>query len=99
MSSEVGILRTSFVLGWIFLIPLLTHAAEKSLEARRAELNRLLADEWEYTLRTQPELATHIGDNRYNDRLSDLSDKAIADDLEHEHTPVAKSTKTYGKRP
>jgi len=77
-------LRTSFVLAWIFLIPLLTHAAEKSLEARRAELNRLLADEWEYTLRTQPELATHIGDNRYNDRLSDLSDKAIADDLEYE---------------
>ncbi len=77
-------MRTSFVLAWIFLIPLLTHAAEKSLEARRAELNRLLADEWEYTLRTQPELATHIGDNRYNDRLSDLSDKAIADDLEYE---------------
>jgi uncharacterized protein (DUF885 family) len=72
------------VLTWIFLIPLLTYAAEKSLEARRTELNRLLADEWEYTLRTQPELATHIGDNRYNDRLSDLSDKAIADDLEHE---------------
>jgi len=52
-------------------------------EARRTELNRLLADEWEYTLRTQPELATHIGDNRYNDRLSDFSDQAIADDLEH----------------
>ena len=43
----------------------------------------MLADEWEYTLRTQPELATHIGDDRYNDRLSDLSDKAIADDLAH----------------
>ena len=77
-------MRTSFVLAWIFLIPLLTHAAEKGLEARRAELNRLLADEWEYTLHMQPELATHVGDNRYNDRLSDLSDKAIADDLEHE---------------
>ncbi|HXZ45643.1 MAG TPA: DUF885 domain-containing protein, partial [Pseudolabrys sp.] len=47
-------------------------------------MHNLLADEWEYTLRTQPELATHIGDNRYNDRLSDFSDKAIADDLEHE---------------
>ncbi len=31
----------------------------------------------------QPELATQVGDNRYNDRLSDFSDKAIADDLEH----------------
>ncbi len=84
MFSETGILRNSFVLGsLILLLPLLTQAAEQSLEARCAELNRLLADEWEYTLRTQPELATHIGDNRYNDRLSDFSDKAIADDLEH----------------
>jgi len=48
------------------------------IEARRNELNRLLTDEWEYTLRTQPELATQVGDNRYNDRLSDFSDKAIA---------------------
>src|SRR5271169_6297677 len=58
-------------------------AAVASLEARRAELNRLLAEEWEYTLRTQPELATEVGDNRYNDRLNDYSDKAIADALAH----------------
>ncbi len=61
-----------------------------SLEERRAELNRLLADEWEYTLRTQPELATQVGDNRYNDRLSDFSDKAIADDLEHSWQALAR---------
>ena len=74
----------SLVLGCLFLVfPLFAGAAEKSLEERRSELNRLLADEWEYTLRTQPELATNVGDNRYNDRLSDFSDKAIADDLEH----------------
>jgi uncharacterized protein (DUF885 family) len=69
----------------LFLLPLSTQAAEQSLEARRTELNRLLADEWEYSLRTQPELATHVGNSRYNDRLSDFSDKAIADDLEHTH--------------
>jgi uncharacterized protein (DUF885 family) len=70
----------------IALLPLfcpLFFAADQSLETRRADLNRLLADEWEYTLRTSPELATQVGDNRYNDKLSDLSDKAIADDLEH----------------
>jgi uncharacterized protein (DUF885 family) len=61
----------------------LAQAAEPSLEARRTELDRLLAEEWEYTLRTQPELATQVGDDRYNDKLSDFSDKAIADDLEH----------------
>jgi uncharacterized protein (DUF885 family) len=63
--------------------PIVAKAASQNLESRRAELNRLLADEWEYTLRTQPELATHVGDNRYNDRLSDFSDQAIAADLEH----------------
>lgn len=70
-------------------VPLFAHAAEQTLDARRAELNRLLADEWEYTLRTQPELATQVGDDRYNDRLSDFSDKAIADDLEHARHSLA----------
>jgi len=53
-------------------------------------LNSLLTEEWEYTLRTQPELATEVGDNRYNDRLSDYSDKAIADDLAHARQSLAK---------
>ncbi len=65
------------------VVPLFAQTPKPTLEARRDELNRLLADEWEYTLRTQPELATQIGDNRYNDRLSDFSNQAIADDLEH----------------
>jgi uncharacterized protein (DUF885 family) len=72
------------------LVPLFAYAAEQTLEARRAELNRLLADEWEYSLRTQPELATQVGDDRYNDRLSDFSDKAIADDLEHTRQSLAR---------
>jgi uncharacterized protein (DUF885 family) len=72
------------------IVPLLAQASEAPLEARRAELNRSLADEWEYTLRTQPELATQVGDDRYNDRLSDLSDKAIADDLEHTRQSLAR---------
>jgi len=69
---------------------LFAHAAVQSLESRRAELNRLLGDEWEYTLRTQPELATQVGDDRYNNRLSDFSDKAIADDLEHTRQALAR---------
>ncbi len=73
-----------------FFFHLFAHATAQSLESRRAELNRLLADEWEYTLRTQPELATQVGDDRYNDRLSDFSDKAIADDLEHTRQALAR---------
>jgi len=64
------------------LVPAVAYAAAQNLEERRAQLQKLLADEWEYTLRTQPELATHVGDDRYNNRLSDFSNKAIADDLQ-----------------
>ncbi len=96
-AAEVCLLRTSLVLLFVnvsfavsLLVPLLAQAAGQTLGARRAELNRLLADEWEYRLRTQPELATQVGDNRYNDRLSDFSDKAIADDLEHTSQALAR---------
>src|ERR1043166_596342 len=40
---------------------------------RKAQLKQLFADEWEYELRESPELATSIGDYRYNDRWSDSS--------------------------
>jgi len=93
ISTEVCALRTSLVLvslSMALVVPLFAQAAGQTLEARRAELNRLLAEEWEYTLRTQPELATQVGDNRYNDRLSDFSDKAIADDLEHTRQALAR---------
>ncbi len=74
----------------ILAVPLFAESAAQTLEARRAELNRLLAEEWEYTLRTQPELATQVGDDRYNDRLSDFSDQAIADDLGHARQSLAR---------
>ena len=43
------------------------------LAARRDALNNLLAEEWEYELKQSPEMATSIGDYRYNDKLSDAS--------------------------
>jgi uncharacterized protein (DUF885 family) len=90
---EVCLLQTSLVIisfAAALVVPLFAQTPKQTLEARRDELNRLLADEWEYTLRTQPELATQVGDNRYNDRLSDFSDKAIADDLEHTRQALAR---------
>ena len=42
-------------------------------QGQSAKLKQLLADEWEYELRESPELATSIGDYRYNDRWSDSS--------------------------
>ena len=53
--------------------PSLTSADNASVDARHNQLNRLLADEWEYEMRESPEFATMIGDYRYNDRWSDNS--------------------------
>src|ERR1019366_6852161 len=52
------------------------------LENRRKALNDLLAERWEYTLRTNPIFASILGDKRWNDQLDDFSQKAIDDDLE-----------------
>ena len=56
---------------------------ETTLQARRAQLTAALQQRWEYELRTHPEMATYIGDNRYNDRLSDHSAASYARELEH----------------
>ena len=85
---RTSLVMISFVVALV--VPLFAQAAGQTLEARRAELNRLLAEEWEYTLRTQPELATQVGDDRYNDRLSDFSDRAIAANLEHARQSLAR---------
>ena len=48
-------------------------AIDSSTGGQQAQLKQLLAAEWEYELRESPELATSIGDHRYNDRWSDSS--------------------------
>jgi uncharacterized protein (DUF885 family) len=70
-----------FLLMLTVAIPNLT--GQTDLEARRKQLNSLLQQEWEYTLQNHPELATHTGDNRYNDRLSDHSAEFYQRELVH----------------
>ena len=53
-----------------------------SLETRRQQLLSLFDEEWQYELRTNPELATMLGDNRYNDRLSDNSAEFFQSDID-----------------
>jgi uncharacterized protein (DUF885 family) len=55
--------------------------AAPDLESRRAALNKLLKEQWEYTMRTSPEWASLLGDKRYNDRWSDFSQAAIDADI------------------
>ncbi|MGH9362536.1 MAG: DUF885 domain-containing protein [Thermoanaerobaculia bacterium] len=52
------------------------------LESRRQALSRLLDEHWEYVLRTSPEFASILGDKRWNDQVSDLSQEALDRDLE-----------------
>ena len=53
----------------------------EDLDRRRKALNDLLDEHWEYTLRTNPELASMVGDSRFNAEVSDQSEKAVLEDL------------------
>jgi len=52
------------------------------LDKRRKALNDLLDDQWEYVMRTNPEYASILGDKRFNDQVSDVSEAAVRADLE-----------------
>jgi uncharacterized protein (DUF885 family) len=60
----------------------LVFAGQSDLESRRKVLRDLLAEQWEYKLRTSPVFASTLGDKRWNDKLDDFSQKAIDEDLE-----------------
>jgi uncharacterized protein (DUF885 family) len=72
--------KKMFVLAAIFILTgaAVRGADDNGAEARRKQLNTLLGEEWEYELRESPELATIIGDYRYNDRWSDPSLSHVA---------------------
>ncbi|KJH57161.1 DUF885 domain-containing protein [Acinetobacter calcoaceticus] len=53
-------------------------------------LNQLLQEQWEYTLKNNPETATTLGDLRYNNRWTELSKNQIEKDK--------KSTKNFLNR-
>jgi len=67
------------------LMPIAGQGADKPVQTqqeRRKQLDALLKEQWEYTLRTSPEFATILGDKRYNDKVSDISEKAVYADLD-----------------
>jgi uncharacterized protein (DUF885 family) len=77
----------------LLLAPMLpkSHAAQKSaatpnpmstFDARHKLFLALLDEEWQYEMRSSPEFATSVGDNRYNDRLSDYSPEFFQSDVE-----------------
>lgn len=42
-------------------------------------LHTLFSDYWEFNLKSSPTFATYIGDHRYDDKLEDVSQKAISE--------------------
>ncbi len=51
------------------------------VQARSAALSGLFKEMWEDRLKRSPEFASSLGDRRYNDQLSDISPRAINDEL------------------
>ena len=69
-----------------FFVSVLAFAAPaaQSVDQRRKQLNNLLDEQWEYTMRTNPEYASILGDKRYNDKLSDQSYDAVLRDIDQQ---------------
>jgi uncharacterized protein (DUF885 family) len=77
--GETIVLKSAAV-AFLLLAPSFIFVQAKSADSR---LQNTLSAEWEYQLRTYPEVATYVGDTRYNDRLNDYSPEAYARALEH----------------
>ncbi len=71
--------RIAVILALVAALPLSAALKPDSLDARRKALADLLTAQWEWTLSQSPEFASILGDKRWNDKLSDVSLKAIAD--------------------
>jgi len=71
-----------FVLLLTVLLPVVAAPPAADLAARRKALDDLLAEKWEYDMKTSPEYASILGDKRYNDQLTDVSLKFVLADLE-----------------
>ena len=78
--------------------PAAAQAASNDVAARTQQLHSLFEQSWQYHLRTDPESATALGDNRYNDRLTDRSAEFQRSTLEQEKKYLAQfqSIKTDG---
>jgi uncharacterized protein (DUF885 family) len=59
-----------------------THEAKGALSAepQSKALQEIFNEHWEFTLKIRPELASMLGDKRFNDQLTDFSDQAFANE-------------------
>jgi uncharacterized protein (DUF885 family) len=72
------------------VLALILLSAKLALAASPHEtLTALIDRQWQHELETSPEFATAIGDNRYNDRLSDESPAATGRELDYDRKLLA----------
>lgn len=74
--------------------PSLTSSAETArattAKPAAARLHALFDEDWQWVLRTFPEVATRVGDHRYDDRLTDESPAALDAQDQHAREMLAK---------
>jgi uncharacterized protein (DUF885 family) len=79
---------------WLLLAPGgPARAQAPSANQEATKLHALFEDEWQWTLRENPEFATRVGDPRYNDKLIDLSVPAIDRRKAHERDALERIRK------
>jgi uncharacterized protein (DUF885 family) len=61
----------------LLLLSAATASAQTAVDARVKQLHTLLDEHWEWTLRSNPEYASLLGDKRWNDRWADYSGTAM----------------------
>ena len=82
--------RLSIVVAWYSTAICMAQPAPISdLASRRARFREAIDGQWQYELKTHPELATYIGDPRYNDKLGDDSAQAVAAEDEENKRQLA----------
>jgi uncharacterized protein (DUF885 family) len=59
------------------------------LEARRDHFHAAIDAQWQHVLVAHPEMATYVGDSRYNDRLTDFSPEAFVREAEETRHQLA----------
>jgi uncharacterized protein (DUF885 family) len=71
--------------------PLAEHSPAQASTADKAQhLKSLFTEEWEHELRAHPEMATELGDNRYNDQLGDNSPQFFESEVKQDHKFLAR---------
>ena len=78
---------------FIIILPYLILSCNLSSTRQDEKLKTYFENQWEQNLENYPEYATYLGDNRYNDRLTDTSLDAVTNRQNQTQTSLDKLSK------